>query len=462
MSERHSSREFAGVAGERQRRPGIGLILLLLILLPIAAGLSALAFSVKQTPDYEAKASVLVTFGREYIFRPLRGDEESWSPWRAEIAVNAEMGILNSTALQDAAIRSVGADYIAGRRDDEADGKPSSLFRQLLTDLRGTSVDWGIVAPPADEATAARAMLARNLTIKGVNDSNVIHVSFRHPDRGVAVDVIEALLAAYFDTRQVLFSTPENRFLQAQLGKRLEAFEEAGRRIIAFQDELGIGDFDVTLEGLNQRDVTLAEVIDRLAGEIAAAKGAQKALQTTARTASRLTDNRQANAALDGLEAQLALVQSQHASVRSQQRTLMSQRAVYDALQQQRNAAEQAYMKILTQINDVQTDADLDAAGMASVKVIQDPVVPAKPVSLPPLTLAGLAAGLGFMAGLAIIVTLSATSPATMPREVVWLDDFETVRAPELPAGAAIKLLPVPKRSSFGLGASDKYRMEHA
>ena len=462
MSEAYSSREFADVADERQWRPGIGLIVLLLVLLPVVAGFSALAFSTKQTPDYEAKASVLVTFGREYIFRPLRGDEESWSPWRAEIAVNAEMGILNSATLQEAAIRSVGADRITATDGNEANDKPSSLFRQLLAGVRGKIVDWGIVAPRGNKATAARAMLAQNLNIKGVNDSSVIHVSFRHTNPSVAVDVLDALLAAYFENRQALFSTPENRFLQTQLGKRSEAFEDAGTRIIAFQDELGIGDFNVTLEGLNQREITLSGEIDRLAGEIAAAKVTQMALQAASNTAGGSADDRHANAAQAGREAQLALVQSQFLAVRSQQRTLLSQKAVHDGLQQQRDAAEQAYLKVLTQINDVQTDADLDAAGLANVKVIQDPIVPAKPASLPPLTLASLAAGLGFMAGLAIIVTLSATSTAAVPRDPVWQDRAEAIRAPTLPAGATIRLLTVPKRSSFGLSEADKYRMKQA
>jgi uncharacterized protein involved in exopolysaccharide biosynthesis len=428
------------MAGERQWRPGIGLIVLLLVLLPAVAGLSALAFSLKQTPNYEAKASVLVTFGREYIFRPLRGDDESWSPWRAEIAVNAEMGILNSTALQNAIIGSVGAERIAGTGRNTAEGKPPSLFRQLLAGLRERAVAWKIVASPGDEAAMARAILARNLNIEGVKDSSVIHVSFRHADQRVAADVLDALLAAYFDNRQAHFSAPENRILQAQLSKRAEAFEAAGARIVAFQDELGIGEFGATLESLNQREASLAAEFDRLKIEIAAAKQQKTFLS----------------------EAQHDLVHSEIASIRSQQRSLLSQKTAYDALQRQREAAEQAYLKVLTQIDNVQTDADLNAAGLASVKVIQDPSVPAKPVSLPPLTLAGLAAGLGFMAGLAVIVTLSATSSAPMTRDPVWLDRAEAMQAPALPSGATIRLLPVPKRTSFAVGAPGEYEMKQA
>lgn len=472
MNDGYSSREFAGLARERQWRPGIGAMVLLLVFLPIVAGISALAFSARQTPDYEAKASVLVTFGREYIFRPLRGDEESWSPWRAEIAVNAEMGILNSAALQEAAIGSLGADRIANAGGDRADDKPVSLFGQLLASVREKTIDWGITAPPGDAETVARAMLATNLNIEGVKDSSVIHVSFRHADRGVAVDVLDALLAAYFDNRQALFGTPQSRFLQAQIGKKSQAFEAAGMRIIALQENLGIGDFNATVEGLNQRDFTLKSESDRLAGEIAAAKVTQKAMLALRTTAGGAAEIRQANAALEGLQARLALTQSQLAAVRSQQRTLLSQKGVHDALLQQRDAAEQAYFKVLTQINDAQIDADLGAAGLTNVKVIQNPLVPAKPVSLPPLTLAALAAGLGFMAGLAIIITVSMTSAAPRQNEIVWRDHAEQMRAeqmraeqmraPPVPAGAAIQLLPVAKRSSFGLGETGKYRMKQA
>jgi len=452
MTKGYSSGEFAGVAGERQWRPGIGLIVLLLVLMPVVAAMAALAYSVKQTPDYEAKASVLVTFGREYIFRPLRGDDESWSPWRAEIAVNAEMGILNSAALHDAAIGSVGADRIAGTGGDAAGDKPLSLFGQLLAGLRERAIAWGIVASPGDDDAVAHALLARNLNIKGVKDSSVIHVSFRHADKRVAADVLDALLAAYFDNRQVLFSAPESRILQVQLTKRAKEFEAAGARIAAFQDKLGIGEFSATLEGLNHREVTLAAEIDRLKIEIASAKVMQEAMRETKKTPAKSADISQAKATLDGLEAQLDLVHSELVSVRSQQRSLLAEQTTHDALQQQHEAAKQAYFKVLTQINSVQSEADLNAAGLASVKVIQDPSVPAKPVSLPPLTLASLAAGLGFLAGLAVIVTLSATSSAPVAREPVWLSQAETARAPALPSSATIRLLPVPKRSSFAVG----------
>jgi uncharacterized protein involved in exopolysaccharide biosynthesis len=320
------------MAGERQWRPGIGLIVLLLVLLPAVAGLSALAFSLKQTPNYEAKASVLVTFGREYIFRPLRGDDESWSPWRAEIAVNAEMGILNSTALQNAIIGSVGAERIAGTGRNTAEGKPPSLFRQLLAGLRERAVAWKIVASPGDEAAMARAILARNLNIEGVKDSSVIHVSFRHADQRVAADVLDALLAAYFDNRQAHFSAPENRILQAQLSKRAEAFEAAGARIVAFQDELGIGEFGATLESLNQREASLAAEFDRLKIEIAAAKQ-QKTFLSSSVGEGEFSESARANMVLKGLEAQHDLVHSEIASIRSQQRSLLSQKTAYDALQ---------------------------------------------------------------------------------------------------------------------------------
>ena len=462
MSEEYSNREFADMAGERQSRAGTGLIVLLLVLLPIVAGISALAFSATQTPDYEAKASVLVTFGREYIFRPLRGDEESWAPWRAEIAVNAEMGILNSTALQEAAIRSVGANRIVSTSGDAADDKPSTLFRQLLASLRDTTAGWGVVASPGDAAAVARAMLAEDLKVEGVKDSSIVHVSFRHTDRAVAVEVVDALLVAYFNSRQEFFRSPKDRILQAQLGKRTQALEEAGGRIVAVREELGIGDFNVTLDGLNQREISLAGQIDRLAGEIAAMKVKKKTLQRGRKTKQLLAEIRQAKATLGGLEAQLPLVRSQIVAVRSQQRTLLSHKAVHDTLQQQRDAAEQAYFKILTQINDVQTDAELDAAGLANVKVIQDPVVPTKPVSLPPLALAGLAAGLGFMAGLAVIVTLSATKAAPLSREPIWLDRAGPMRAPALPASASIRLLPMPQPASPAMGTADKYRLKRA
>lgn len=462
MSEVISGKETANAPGDRQWRPGAGLIVMLLVLLPILAGLSALALSAKQAPEYEAKASVLVTFGREYIFRPLRGDAESWSPWRAEIAVNAEMGILNSPAMQDAAIRSVGADRLTGTGRDETRDTSSSLFDQLLASLHELAVGWDIIENPGDQMAAARAMLARKLNIKGVADSAVIHVSFRHSDPVVATDVLDALLAAYFDSHRTVFSSPENRFLQTQLEKRSIAFQAAGQRIIAFQDELGIADFNVTLDGLNQRDVILSGEIDRLAGEIAAANVTQEALRAAASKKRRAAVNAQADAVLGGLEAQFALVQSQHRAVSSKQRLLVSQKAVYDALQQQRDAAEQAYLKVLTQVSDVQTDTDLDAAGLASVKVIQDPVVPAKAASLPPLTLAGLAAGLMFMAGLALVVTLSATRAAATQREPVRHIHAEPMRAPTLAAGATVKLLPVKRRSNFGLSETDKVQKRWA
>jgi uncharacterized protein involved in exopolysaccharide biosynthesis len=305
-------------------------------------------------------------------------------------------------------------------------------------------------------------MFAKNLNIEGVKDSSIVHISFRHADPGVAADVVDALLTAYFGNRQALFRAPESGILQAQLDKRKKAFEDVGARITAFQDKLGIGDFNVTLEGLNQRDIALAREIDRLNGEIAAAKVALKALQAGRKTKSLLAEIRQSKAALGGLEAQLALARSQIAAVRSQQRTLLSHRATHDALQQQREAAEQGYVKILAKIEDAQTNAALDAAGLANVKVIQEPAVPARPVSLPPLTLAGLATGLAFLTGLAILVTLSATSTAPLSREAAWLERAEPTRAPPLPVSASIRLLPMPQPAGPATANLREHRLKRA
>jgi len=66
------------------------------------------------------------------------------------------------------------------------------------------------------------------------------------------------------------------------------------------------------------------------------------------------------------------------------------------------------------------------------------------------------------MAGLAVIVTLSATNAAPLQRKPIWPDRAERMRAPALPSGATIRLLPVLKRTGFAIGEPGTYRPKRA
>ena len=120
-------------------------------------------------PTYEAKSSLMVKFGREYVNRPGgRQYPDHLMSLHQEEVLNSEIQILTS----------------------------QELIEKVLTTLKVETVYPAWSKPSLEMTPLEAAILAfeKKLTVEGVKKSNVIEVSFQHKDPKVAARVVNLLV----------------------------------------------------------------------------------------------------------------------------------------------------------------------------------------------------------------------------------------------------------------------------
>ena len=138
------------------------------------------------SPVYESTASLLIKFGREYVYTPQVGDDKPASPPRTEMLgmINAETQIFTSPDLVDQVIRTVG-------------------LKNLYPKLAEKGVN------PDVTADAARQTFLQNLTVVGLPESGVIQVSFQHTDPKMSANVVNKMIDLYKQKHLDAFIDPK-------------------------------------------------------------------------------------------------------------------------------------------------------------------------------------------------------------------------------------------------------------
>ena len=176
----------------------------------------ALVYSFLRDPVYEAKAELLVKFGREYVYRPEVEGLDGWQPSRMIELVNGEVRILNSHNVKMAVLKKVGTlrlypGVVPGLLDS---GLSLSSLKQFdlsaLTNVFSSDAQTEEASAPGEETEdmvyGAISYLDRDLNIRALGDSSVILISYRHTDPELAQEVLATLLDVYRDRRIEVFS----------------------------------------------------------------------------------------------------------------------------------------------------------------------------------------------------------------------------------------------------------------
>jgi uncharacterized protein involved in exopolysaccharide biosynthesis len=203
------------------------------------------------TDVFEAKSTVMVKIGREYMNRPEVGDSRTVMALNQEGVINSEIQILTNRELIRKVIETM---------------KPELLYPELSKDRssRITPLELSI------------AKFEKNLKVEGVKKSSVIEVSFKHNDPQLAARAVNLLVDYFREKHLQVFSDPQSSFLEKQLGSyaqklketesRLESFKQANRvyslaeqRTLLLQQRTELG----TL--LNSTENTISELQKKVA-----------------------------------------------------------------------------------------------------------------------------------------------------------------------------------------------------
>ncbi len=158
------------------------------------------------TPIYEIKSSVLVKYGREYVYRPVEkvqeGDISPFRTYSPSTIINTELEIFNSSELAEEVVKSVGVE---------------KLFPDLVQNVQDKWLAFSIAVQKF------RGMLKAS----HIPASNVISVTLQHHDPNIAVQAVSDLIERFKDRHLEIYKNPEISFLEQQVTRYAQELQEA-------------------------------------------------------------------------------------------------------------------------------------------------------------------------------------------------------------------------------------------
>ena len=184
------------------------------------------------TPIYQAEASLLLKVGREYVYRPEVGESRPPVQLLRQELVNSEAQILLSRTLARRVVQQIGIETLY-----PGIGTPPPMFsiRGLRAALRD-ALSPSHANASDDPVEKAAFSFSSNLKVGDVAKSNVVHLSFDHPNPAMAARAVNTLIEEFKSKRLEIFSGPHSEILESRL----------------VQYERQLGDAEVMLEGFRQ------------------------------------------------------------------------------------------------------------------------------------------------------------------------------------------------------------------
>jgi uncharacterized protein involved in exopolysaccharide biosynthesis len=182
---------------------------------------------------YEANASILVKLGQESMYRSETQPNRAERVMGADEALNNEIKILTNHDLIKNVIATIGI---------------KSLYPEWLQDG----------AKETNRMLDAAVMaFGSNLTAKPIKDSNVIEVTFKHEKPIVAAKALNTLIEQFKDKHAEVYSDPKSSFLEEQTGTFSEKLKQAEDKLQAFKQHHQVYSLDEQRSALLAQRITL-------------------------------------------------------------------------------------------------------------------------------------------------------------------------------------------------------------
>src|SRR5262245_50399627 len=166
-------------------------------------------------PVYIASGTILIKFGREFVYRPEVGTLRDQMAFKPEEMVNTEVEILNSRDLVAQVVGDIGV---------------AKLFPEILEDQTDTSVI----------LTKAVASFQESISVKAVLESSIIKISFQHHDPQLAAAALNVLVEKFKDKHLEVFSDSKSGFVESELKKYGEKLAQSEVALHNFKEKHGL------------------------------------------------------------------------------------------------------------------------------------------------------------------------------------------------------------------------------
>ncbi len=212
-----------------------------------------------QTPVYEITSTVMIKYGREYVYRPLdqleKGEVQPMLTFDNERVINTELEIYRSKELVEKTVRSIGVDRLYPNLDTS--GKSSeTMFSHAVRRFK------------------------KNFSVFHIKNSSVIGVSFQHNDPELAVEAVN-LLTDFFKEKHIeLFKNPQAQFLEKQVLQYTNQLESIENNLKTFKQENQIFSLENQRKLLLEQYVNINTLLIRGVGDASELEEKIRALKT--------------------------------------------------------------------------------------------------------------------------------------------------------------------------------------
>jgi len=381
------------------------------------------AYTAFATPLYEATSLLLVKIGREYVYQTEVGEGGGGQimPRGRETLINSEIQILRSAEVVKGVVEEMGVEM---------------LYPSLAVDPP--------VGQPLESVATARFML--NLTVRAVEDADVIRVSLRNTDPQVTARAVNLLVDRFKEKHLEAFGDVQAMgFLEEKATQASEELRVAEAALLEFQakhpqfsldnkDELllrehteletALRDVENQIVAARQRSLTSGPPVPSAQEELLRLRLQERKLLNTHNEDSRQVENVRHEIAL--VEKFLATEANNHTGRHGEELGILSTRreglrerlatidgqlgslpalsARFRELQRAVDAKESSYKRSMTRLESARTSAEMDKQKLANISVIQPAYAPLEPVSPRPMLnlVVAVIVGGGLAAGAAL------------------------------------------------------------
>ncbi len=157
-------------------------------------------------PSYMASVNVLVKLGRENVVQSARGDRSPFVFAEQRDFIASEREIIKSRSLIEKVANDIGPEILYPDLSDENRGSMLESMRAALSGLVDHLADLFSGDRTKEESVenssklnAALMRIQKTLWVEDPKKSNLISISFRHPDPNMAARFLNGLAKAYID-----------------------------------------------------------------------------------------------------------------------------------------------------------------------------------------------------------------------------------------------------------------------
>ena len=202
-----------------------------IIVTSILIFVGAIIFALQIPKIYEAKSTLLVKFGREFLQRPEAGAGTGFSI-PPETIMRGEISILTSKDLLNTVIKNVGIETLYPGLNKMPAGKTTP------------------------EQIAAQSFEG-SLTVTNIPGSSLLQVAFTHSDPYVAAQVVNTLVDAFKDKHLEVFGGNSTEFLESQEKTFQNKLRESESNLANFKEKNRVFSFEEQKTALIQQRATL-------------------------------------------------------------------------------------------------------------------------------------------------------------------------------------------------------------